>query len=83
MRAAPTVMATIAAPTAAMNKASASGTVPSIHKKWTSTLPVFCSMNTIRTTKLATAAPIPIQAAPVRVRGTRRVGGAESPSTGD
>ena len=40
-------------------------------------------MNTIKTTKLATAAPIPIQAAPMRVRGTGRVIGVDSPSTGD
>src|SRR5687768_14958962 len=81
MRAVPTIMASMVAPTAAMSSAKASGRLPCIHRNVTSTLLVFCNMKMIRATVASAAAQIPIQVAPVRVRGIRllRDGGCGSP----
>jgi hypothetical protein len=54
-----------------MSSARASGTLPSIHRKVTSTLRVFCNKKTMSPTRTAAALQLPIQPAPVRARRTR------------
>ena len=51
MRAVPNTIVRMAEPTAAINSARANGSVPCSHRKVTSTLRVFCSMNTINATE--------------------------------
>jgi len=72
MRAVPNTIVRMAEPTAAISNARAKGSVPCSYRKVTSTLRVFCSMNTINATETSAAAQMPAQAALHRVRGTAR-----------
>src|SRR5581483_6789928 len=69
MRAAPTTMTAMAAPTLAISRARARGTLPCSHRKLTSTLRVFCSMKTMSTTRVNAAAHTANQVALILVLG--------------
>src|SRR5690606_6705282 len=73
MRATATIIVSSDAPTPAMSSAMASGRVPCIHRKVTSTLPVFCSRKTMSTVSTAAARQAPNQAALTLVRAGERL----------
>src|SRR4051794_18477556 len=61
----------MAAPTAAISSASASGRLPCSQRKLISVLLVFCAMKTMSTTAPDAVAQMASEAAPVRVWGSR------------